>query len=131
MRAEPRTAARAVFAAAVAIMLASPAAAQRVTPADLLTRDLRGASDHPVVGRYQGAALLAQTVKAFDELSLPAGPAEGRTFAPANQKFTATVTAQGKITRTIYIAPPGRSALEVTTNFVDAVASKGFERVFA
>lgn len=118
---------RAAIAALLAVLVAAPASAQR--PEDLLTRDLRGAADHPLVGRYQGSALLAQTVKAFDELVLPAGPAEGRTFA-TNQKFAATVTAQGQVTRTIYIAPPGRSSLEVTTNFVDAVAGKGFENVF-
>jgi outer membrane protein OmpA-like peptidoglycan-associated protein len=119
-----------VLLASAFTLSAAPATAQRVAPGDLVTRDLRGAADHPLVGRYQGSALLAQTVKAFDELTLPAGPAEGKVFAPANQKFTATVTAQGKVTRTIYVAPSGRSSLEVTTNFVDAVAGKGFERVF-
>lgn len=112
-------------------LLATPATAQqRSGPQDLFARDLRGASDHPLVGRYQGSALLAQTVKAFDELTLPAGPAEGRTYAANAQKFAATVTAQGKVTRTIYVAPPGRSSLEVSTNFVDAVAGRGFETIF-
>jgi OOP family OmpA-OmpF porin len=117
----------AVIALVLATVVAGPASAQR--PEDLLTRDLRGAGDHPLVGRYQGSALLAQTVKAYDELVLAAGPAEGRTFA-ANQKFAAVVTAQGRVTRTIYITPPGRSSLEVTTNFTDAMAGKGFETVF-
>jgi OOP family OmpA-OmpF porin len=128
MSIDARIAFHAIVVLVLATLIATPACAQR--PEDLLTRDLRGAADHPLVGRYQGSALLAQTVKAYDELVLPAGPAEGRTFS-SNQKFAAIVTAQGKVTRTIYVAPPGRSSLEVTANFTDAVAGKGFETVFS
>lgn len=129
MFSEAKSIGSAALAVLVATLLATPAAAQGAgaqSAADLFARDLRGASDHPLVGRYQGAALLAQSVKAFDELVLPAGPAEGRSA----QKFATFVTGQGRVTRAIYIAPPGRSSLEVTTNFVDAVASKGFETVY-
>lgn len=119
------------LALAALVTWLAPAGAQRATPESLLAADLAGAADHPLVGRYRGSVLLAQTVKAFDELTLPSGPAEGRRFARADQKFAATVTAQGKVTRTIYVAPRGRSSLEVITNFVDAVAGRGFERVFA
>jgi outer membrane protein OmpA-like peptidoglycan-associated protein len=115
----------AIVAVSLGLPLVTPASAQRA--ADLFARDLSGASDHPLVGRYQGSALLAQSVKAFDELTLPAGPAEGRS---AN-KFAAIVSGQGKVTRSIYIAPPGRSSLEVTTNFVDALVGKGFETVYS
>lgn len=119
--------ARAIIALVLPVLMATPVAAQPVP--DLLTRDVPGAADHPLVRRYQGAVLLAQTAKAYDELVLPAGPAEGRSFA-ANQKFAAIVTAQGKATRAIYVAPPGRSSMEVTMNFTDAVVGKGFETVF-
>jgi outer membrane protein OmpA-like peptidoglycan-associated protein len=40
------------------------------------------------------------------------------------------VTAQGKVTRTAYISPVGRSSLEVFRNYRNAVAAKGFEPVF-
>lgn len=94
-----------------------------------LSRDLPGAGDHPLVGRYKDSILLARTQKAFDEIKLPSGPAEGKTFAN-DKKFSATVTAQGTVTRAIYVAPAGRSSLEVTTNFTDALAAKGFEPVY-
>lgn len=92
-------------------------------------KDLPGASDHPLTGRYAGSVILARTQKAFDEIKLPAGPAEGASYS-SNKKFSSVVTAQGTVTRSIYIAPQGRSSLEVTSNFADALAAKGFEPVF-
>lgn len=95
----------------------------------LLTKDLPGAGDHPLVGRYTGSVLLARTQKEFDEIKLPSGPAEGKSYA-SNKKFSAMVTAQGKVTRMVYVAPAGRSSLEVMTNVLDAVAAKGLETIF-
>lgn len=96
----------------------------------LLTRDVRGAADSPLTGRYEGSVLFAQTTKAFDEIALPSGPAEGQRTRREQQKFAAMVKAQGRVTRSVYIAPAGRSSLEVTTNFVDALTAKGFAPVF-
>jgi outer membrane protein OmpA-like peptidoglycan-associated protein len=126
---------RIVVAAGLSVGLAAaafitPAAAQ-FSPelTAILTRDLARASDHPLTGRYGGSVLIAQTVKAFDELRVPSGPAEGRSYSK-DKKFSSMITAQGKVTRTIYMSPSGRSSLEVATNFFDAVAAKGFETVF-
>jgi OOP family OmpA-OmpF porin len=91
--------------------------------------DAPKAADHPLTGRYEGSFILGQTVKAFDELTLPAGPAQGQ-YYDNKKKFTKTVTAQGKVTRTAYISPVGRSSLEVFRNYRNAVAAKGFEPVF-
>jgi len=114
------------------VLFAAPALAQAQIPPDvqaILSRDLAGAGDNPLTGRYGGSVLLAQTIKAFDEIRLPSGPAVGKTFAN-DKRFSATVTAQGRIMRSIYVAPKGRSSLEVITNFVDAVAAKGFQVVY-
>ena len=108
----------------------SPVAAQRPEFEALLSHDVPGAVDNPITGRYEGSVLFAQTTKAFDEITLPSGPAQGKTYKRAEQKFAATVTAQGRVTRSVYIAPPGRSSLEVTSNFADALTGKGFAPVF-
>jgi hypothetical protein len=124
--------ARIMGAAMVGTLLAgAPTVVAQVSPEvlALLTKDVRGASDHPLIGRYAGSVLLAQTVKAFDELVLPNGPSEGKRFQQT-KKFSSTITAQGKVTRSIYVAPPGRSSLEVITNFTDAVVAQGFEPVY-
>ena len=112
------------------LALTSPMAAQSPQVEALLTRDVKGAADNPLTGRYEGSVLFAQTTKAFDEITLPSGPALGKKFRRAEQKFAATVTAQGRVTRSVYIAPAGRSSLEVTANFVDALTAKGFTPVF-
>lgn len=107
--------------------------AQEVSPElqAILSKDVSGAADHPLIGRYEGSVLLAQSSKAFDEIVLPTGPAEGKLYQRDKQKYQAAVTATGRITRSIYIAPPGRSALEVTKNFIDALTAKGFKQVFS
>ena len=119
-----------IAALAGVLAFTSPMAAQRPEVEDLLTRDVRGAVDNPLTGRYEGSVLFAQTTKAFDEITLPSGPAQGSRFREAEQKFSATVTAQGRVTRSVYIAPAGRSSLEVTANFVEALTAKGFAPVF-
>jgi len=120
---------RVVVAAAIAAIFVSPAKAASPQAEALLQKDLPGASDHPLVGRYAGSVLIARTQKAFDEIKLPSGKAEGKSYS-SDKKFSSEVTAQGTVTRAIYIAPPGRSSLEVTANFVDSVMAKGFQPVF-
>ena len=53
--------------AALAGMLAftSPMAAQSPEVEVLLTRDVRGAVDNPLTGRYEGSVLFAQTDEGF------------------------------------------------------------------
>jgi OOP family OmpA-OmpF porin len=119
------------LAAIAAVLILVPPAFAAPNPAYLaeLQKDLPGASDHPLAGRYEGSSLLSQTVKAFDELSLPSGPAEGETW-DQNKKFPALQTAEGRVTRSLYVVPPGRSVLEIARNFKTSLAGKGFEPVF-
>src|SRR5688572_14905371 len=118
------------WAVAVAIGFATPALAAP-NPAYIaeMEKDLPGASDHPLAGRYEGSFLLSQTAKAFAEIALPSGPAEGETW-DENKRFPNTETAEGKITRSLYVVPPGRSVLEIARNFRASLAAKGFEPVF-
>lgn len=104
-------------------------AAPEPTVQQQLETDAPQATDFSLTGRYEGSYILSQTIKAFDELTLPAGPAVGESW-DANKKFSSIITPQGKITRLIYIAPAGRSSLEVFNNYKDALISKGFAPVF-
>ncbi len=100
-------------AIAAVLIVAHPAlAAPNPSYLAELQKDLPGASDHPLAGRYEGSFLLSQTVKAFDELSLPSGPAEGETW-DQSKKFSTLQTAEGRVTRSLYVVPPGRSVLEI------------------
>lgn len=91
--------------------------------------DAPKSADSPLTGRYDGSHILSQTVKAFDELTLPAGAAEGQSY-DSKKRFTKTETVQGKVTRTIYVSPMGRSSLEVFNNFKNTLTAKGFAPVF-
>jgi outer membrane protein OmpA-like peptidoglycan-associated protein len=92
-------------------------------------KDAPGAADLALSRRYQGSFILGQTVKEFDELALPAGPTEGKTWDNA-KKFSKLITAEGKVTRTAYLTPLNRSSLEVMQNFKNELSGKGFAPVF-
>ena len=104
-------------------------AASNPTYEKTLTTDAPNAKDHPLTGRYQGSTILLQTQKAFDEISFPAGPALEPDYS-SKKKFSKLQRAEGKLTRTVYVAPKGRSSLEVFRNFSDSLTSKGFKPVW-
>jgi len=121
----------ALLAVAGAALSSATLTAQTIDPqlAQILGSDAPQARDHALTGRYRDAFVLGQSVKAFDEVALPSAPAVGESYDNA-KRFGETVTAQGRVTRTLYVTPTGRSSLEVHTNLRDEVAGKGFTPVF-
>ena len=95
----------------------------------VMSEDAPDATDHKFTGRYEGSFIVGQTVKAFDELTLPSGAALGKEFS-SDKKFSSLITVSGRVTRTMYLAPEGRSSLEVFTNYKDKLTEKGFVPVF-
>lgn len=121
-----------VLALSCVVVLAAPALAQqRQDPAyvAMLAKDAPKSADHPLTRRYQGANLVGQNVKAFDEITLPSGPATGKTYDSA-KRYSKVETLSGKVTRTVHLSPTGRSSLEVFVNYRDELAAKGFEAVY-
>ncbi len=121
-------------AAAMALFLTLFPADQAFSAPDAATRaelqkDQPGAKNFAPAGRYQGAHLLAQTVKAFDELTLPSGPTVSDATQP-KPHFKSTITARGQVTRTLYVVPPGRSTLEILINHENALKAAGFKVAF-
>jgi outer membrane protein OmpA-like peptidoglycan-associated protein len=118
------------FCAAVALA-AAPVALAAPDPRYVAEaeKDAPGAADLALSRRYEGSKILGQTVKAFDEIALVAGPALGKSFSN-DKKFSKTIAAQGKVTRTAYLTPVNRSSLEVIQNFKNELAGKGFAPVF-
>jgi OOP family OmpA-OmpF porin len=116
--------------AAVALLLAAlvvrPAGAADPEAVAEMQKDQPGAHDFAAAGRYAGSHLLAQTVKAFDELTLPAGPVASEGGA----HFKSAVTTRGRVTRTLYVAPAGRSTLEILVNYEDSLKAAGYEIAF-
>lgn len=85
--------------------------------AQALPADAAGAKDHPALSRYAGSWLLGTETKAFDATAFPAGPKEGE-----------LAQLEGRISRLFYLAPAGRSVLEVQRNYEQALEKAGATR---
>ena len=85
--------------------------------------DAEGGKDHPLISRYPGSVITHYLTKEFDEFTLPLGKLTGEKFAKSQHL-------EGKITRIVYVAPEGRSVLEVFGNDQDALKKAGFVTLF-
>jgi OmpA-OmpF porin, OOP family len=94
------------------------------TAAALGQQDVPGSADHPMISRFKGSAIVGQERKDFDAYTLPLGPPEG-------DHFRKQQNLEGKITRTIYLAPAGSSALLVYRNYENALKQAGFQTLFS
>ena len=108
---------RTVFVAGLLIGLSTPFAAGQ-------DQDVEGSSDHPLISRYPGSYIAKYLTKEFDEFALPLGPVNVENTITKNQPL------EGKITRIVYVAPAGRTVLEVFRNYQDALKKGGFETLF-
>ena len=61
------------------------AAAASAAMAQGMPADAPGARDHAVLSRYAGSWLVAQDVKAFDRVSIPAGDTDAPLASNANE----------------------------------------------
>jgi OOP family OmpA-OmpF porin len=107
---------RTVLVACLLLGLSAPFAAAQ-------NEDVEGSKDHPLISRYPGSVITHYLTKDFDELTLPLSKV-------IDQKFAKSQHLEGKITRIIYVAPEGRSVLEVFRNYQGALKKAGFETLF-
>ncbi|MGX1321367.1 OOP family OmpA-OmpF porin [Bradyrhizobium sp. USDA 377] len=84
--------------------------------AQSMPADAPNARDHAVLSRYAGSWLVTQDVKEFDQASLPAGR-------------TDVVKLEGRVGRWFYLAPAGKSLLEVQRNYEQALERAGATKV--
>jgi outer membrane protein OmpA-like peptidoglycan-associated protein len=89
--------------------------------------DVAGASDHPLVGRYEGSEIVAYQVTEFDEVTIIEAPFD-YTKIPGGAGFK---TLEGKSFLIYYTLPQGRSSLEVLRNYEESLKAKGFSIVFS
>jgi outer membrane protein OmpA-like peptidoglycan-associated protein len=108
---------RTVFTTCLLLGLAAPVAAAQ-------DQDMEGSKDHPLISRYPGSYIAKYLTKEFDEFSLPLGPVDEENTITKNQHL------EGKITRIVYVAPAGRTVLEVFRNYQAALKKAGFETLF-
>ncbi len=90
--------------------------------------DVKGSSDHPLVGRYEGSEIVGYRVSDFDEVKIVEGPFDP---AHASDRTGAGFNAlEGRIFLIYYKLPEGRSTLEVLRNYQDSLKAKGFSILF-
>jgi OOP family OmpA-OmpF porin len=87
-------------------------------------KDVAGSKDHPLISRYPGSVITEYSAAEFDEYTLPLGKLEQDHWAKSQQ-------VEGKLTRIHYEAPIGRSGLEVSRNYQQALDRAGFQTLFS
>ena len=105
---------RTYLIAIAALFLAAPGFAQ----------DVDGASDHPLIGRFQGARITAYDARDFDEYQFPKAAmtsSDSDSFDPI----------EGAKTSIAYVVPPSASLAEVARNYQIALDEAGFDTVFS
>jgi len=112
-----RTFIRTIFVACLVLGLWAPFAVGQ-------DQDVEGSKDHPLISRYPGSYIAKYLSKEFDEFTLPLGPVDEENKITKNQHL------EGKITRIVYVAPVGRTVVEVFRNYQGALKKAGFETLF-
>jgi OOP family OmpA-OmpF porin len=109
----------AIVGLASALMLSTGAVAQQ---------EAAGARDFPLIKRYEGSRLIGYDSRPFDAVKLIVGKLTvGDNGQPASD---AVRELEGRHTRLLYLAPTGRSSLEVFRNYENELAAKGFTVLF-
>ena len=109
----------AIVGLAGALLLSAGAVAQQ---------EAAGAKDFPLIKRYEGSRLIGYDTRAFDTVKIIASKLTlGDNGQPA---MDAVRELEGRHTRLLYLAPTGRSSLEVFRNYENELAAKGFTVLF-
>jgi outer membrane protein OmpA-like peptidoglycan-associated protein len=88
-------------------------------------QDVPGAPTPPLVSRYQGSRLVAWQSDAFASVVLPSA------YARNGGKWVQSQTVEGSRARFVFLAPAGKTALEVQRNYEAALAAAGGTKVLA
>ncbi len=97
--------------------------------ADPITSDISGAKDNPLLKRYEGSIIFQYSQKEFDEYSIALGKALNPAISDG-KKTEKEQAVEGRVTRISYLAPMGRSTLEVFRNYENELKAKGFQTLF-
>ncbi|MEO6172389.1 MAG: DUF4892 domain-containing protein, partial [Arenimonas sp.] len=99
------------------------------------TQDEPGSRDLSFMKRYEGSFIVNYEQKAFDQIRFPLSPLRlvpGRSDAMNNYFIDAKLSkvVEGRYTRLLYVAPEGRSAVEVLRNYMDEIRAKGGKAIY-
>lgn len=92
--------------------------------ADAPKADVARSADHPLLKRFAGSVLVGYAQQDWEQRSFPDASGVSKT---ENDKFARPVNIEGKVTRLFYLAPLGKSPLEVYRNYQQALTAAGFK----
>jgi OOP family OmpA-OmpF porin len=87
--------------------------------------DAKGGRDHPLIQRFVGSWMVGYKSNDWDQAQFPTS------MAVDDKKWVDPVNVEGRVTKAIYVAPAGKSSLEVFRNYEQALVSAGFQRRFS
>jgi outer membrane protein OmpA-like peptidoglycan-associated protein len=90
--------------------------------------DMPGAQDHPLLSRYAGSVLQASASLGFE--SLPVARGAPLRAVDGGLNAAKAPREEGQIRAYFYIAPQGRTALEVFRNYEQALGAAGFKLLY-
>lgn len=102
--------------------------------AEIPTKDIKGSKDHSLLGRIEGAYIVAYRHNNYDEFTMPLSKlmeADGRDksnnmkYEPKNKK-----TLEGSYTRLVYLLPKNISPLGALRSYQEEIKSKGGDVLF-
>jgi OOP family OmpA-OmpF porin len=113
----------------LALLLAFPLSVLFAPDAFAQLKDVAGSKDHPAIKRYEGSVILGYDFKKFDEYEVLLGPLKAGSIS-TNLSPTKSHKAEGQVTRIVYVAPEGRSPLEVLRNYEQELTKGGFNVLY-
>ena len=94
-----------------------------------MAADIKGSSDHSVIGRFSGSGIIGYSYKNFNEYLFPKDDVvRGKGINP---HYSKSKLVEGKVTRILYVVPKGASIAEVFRNYKKQLERKGFQTVFS
>jgi len=85
--------------------------------------DVPGSKDHPILKRFSGSLLVGYAQQDWDQREFP----DARGVAKDTNEFAHPISLEGKVTRLFYLAPLGKSPLEVFRNYQQALQAAGLK----
>jgi outer membrane protein OmpA-like peptidoglycan-associated protein len=126
-----------MFSKLLSAVLLCLSASLALADATVPTADKAGSADPAGLGRYEGAFIVEQQAKAYDELVLPTAaltpdPDDEKRDGMNNRlmRSASQLALEGKLTRTVYVLPAGRSSLEVLRNYQQLIQDKGGQPLY-
>ena len=90
-------------------------------------QDVAGSHDHPIISRFTGSVIAGYQSLDYAEAIFPMGRAE----YDKPDHFLKAARLEGKVTRIFYIAPQGKTGIEIYRNFEAALRRGGFNVTYA